>query len=158
MSTMNLNQADSNAYAGTTDTAIDIRELLYEYVLNQSSHFRLNPAIKATWPVPYTYLAMTSTVQVPVDVSGRYHHYIQVTGIAVSSGDTVALQGSIDGVTFYSLGTLTMTSAMTSAPSTTPIAADGIYYTTGNFWYIKAVIVPGSSTGATNVFLSSRPD
>jgi len=151
---MNQNQADSNIYAGTTDSAIDLRELIYEYALNQSSHFRANPAIKNSWPAPYTYLVITSTAQDPVDVSGRYHHYIQATGINVTSGDVLTVKASIDGNTYYTVNTFPINTATSAATITT----DGLYYVNGNFWYLEVSVAAGSNTGATNVFLNSRPD
>lgn len=157
----NQGQSDPNVAAGKTNppSAIDLHELVWEFMNNQASRFRFNPSIKYTWPVPYAYLVQTSTsTPLPIDISGRFHHYIQATGIAVSSGDSVAIQVSLDGVTWFAPGYYNITTPTTLITSGTGITTNGIYFLTGGFWYIQAVVTPGSNTGNTNVILNSRPD
>lgn len=136
------------------NSALDLRELAFEHFLGQVSYFHLNPAVTLNWPTPNTSLASNSVVTNAVDIRGRYHHYIQAKGINVTTGDTVTMQVSIDGTNFVNASTTSINATSLAAT----ITVDGIYYITGNFWYIRASIAAGTNTGTTNLTLMSRPD
>ncbi len=136
-------------------TPLDTRELVEEFYVNQSGHFRTNPAIKNNWPAPGWALASNSIASVPIDISGRGVHTVQVTGINVSSGDTVQIQANLDnGTTYYALP---MQPQVASPTVVTTITVDGLYVFVGNYWMVKAVVTAGSNTGTTNITIFSRP-
>jgi|SRR5579872_2817042 len=133
---------------------LDSRELVLEYYFAESGRFRTNTAIKRNWPNPGFQLVANSNAADPVDVDGRYTHTVQVTGIAVSSGDTLVIQASLDGVNYYNLP---VTPSTLTPTAVTTIAANGIYnLTSGNYWKMQAVVTPGGTTGTTVVTLISK--
>lgn len=82
-------------------------------------------------------VAVTSGVAgAPLEVWGRSHHQVQVTGI--SGGGSVQMQSSLDGTTWANLGASITTDGTTTLPD-------------GQFRYIRAVV-----TGAGQTNLSVR--
>ena len=79
--------------------------------------------------------------QTPLNVTGRYYHAVQVTGIAGS--DSFNIEGSLDGVNWNTVGSA--------------IAANGITQFTGMFTYLRANKTAGTGTASIVTVLSMAP-
>lgn len=82
-------------------------------------------------------------------VEGRYYHTVQSVG---ASGDTLKVQGSLDGKTWADIAVI----PVGGGAAITTIIADGIYVLTGLFKYIRPKVA--SPSGAFQAyFLSAAP-
>src|SRR6185437_48828 len=143
----------------STASGLDLMELMFEFYLSEGSFFRQNTSVPDWLPTSNYQLVVNSGQQDPIRVAGRYYHYVQATGIAGTSGDVVTIQGNLTGISKLNDSSFVNINVTPINPATSQatITANGIYFFTGNLYYIQAAVTPGTNTGSTNVYLMSRP-
>jgi len=106
---------------------------------------------------PYFYagysIMAASVMGQPAKVAGRVRHAIQVSG-TFGSGDTIVVNGTLDGVNWAALGLYAATTPVTVATS---IAAAGIYMVALQVPLVLITITGGTLAGSSlNVTIASR--
>jgi hypothetical protein len=101
-------------------------------------------------------LLTNSTNPVIAKVNGRVRHAVQVVG-TFGSGESVAIQGSIDGVNWATLGLYAVSSPTTAITAITSTTGAGIYMVALQLPLILLQVSGGMATGSSlTITLASR--